>query len=52
MYAKNAVVKQLGTSFLLCVQHAPHNVCVLLNKIVKLSVYYYAKITPAYAGIT
>ena len=48
----NAVVKQVGISLLICVQLITYNIRVYLDKVVKISIYYYAEITPGYAGIT
>ena len=48
----NAVIKRVGISSLLRVQIVACNIRVHLHKVVKHSVYYYAGITPAYAGIT
>ena len=52
--AINAVVERVNTSLLhvLRLQLIPYSIRAHLNKLVKLSVYYYVGITPAHAGIT
>ena len=48
----NTVVKRESSSLLLRLQLVAYSIRVHLNRLLKLSVYYYAGITPADAGIT